>query len=85
MDLDVFEELSRKLALVEARLASYERLHTEEISELRSLLQELKMRQATLASRAANDAARLESRDGQSFPSISPRQEQPPAESDSAE
>ncbi|MFW5942338.1 MAG: hypothetical protein ACOCXI_11090 [Chloroflexota bacterium] len=85
MDLDVFEELSRKLTLVEARLASYERLHAEEISELRSLLQDLKMRQMALVSRAANDAARLQNRDGQSSPSNSPRQERPPTESDSAE
>lgn len=85
MDLDVFEELSRKLTLVEARLASYERLHAEEISELRSLLQDLKMRQTALVSRAANDAARLQNKDGQSSPSNSPTQERPPTESDSAE
>lgn len=86
MDMDVLEELSRKLTLLEARLASYERLHAEEISELRSLLQELKMRQVALLSRAANDAAgRLEGNDGHGSRSIPPSQTEPPAEPDSAE
>lgn len=57
MDMDGVEELSRKLTMLEARLASYERLHAEELLELRSMLQELRMKLVALQSRAAHDAA----------------------------
>lgn len=57
MDMDGVEELSRRLTMLEARLASYERLHAEELLELRSMLQELKMQQVSLQSRVAHDAA----------------------------
>ena len=56
-DMDGVEELSRKLTMLEARLASYERLHAEELLELRSMLQDLKIEQVALQSRAAHDAA----------------------------
>lgn len=56
--MDVFEELSRKLTMIEARIASYERLHTEELVELKSMLQSLKVQQVALQSQAARDAAR---------------------------
>lgn len=55
--MDAVEELSRKLTMLEARLASYERLHAEELVELRSMLQDLKMQQVVLQSQAAHDAA----------------------------
>lgn len=64
--MDIFEELSRKLTMIEARIASYERLHTEELAELKTMLQSLKMQQVALQSQAAHDAAkRLE---GESAP-----------------
>lgn len=55
--MDTFEELNRKLTMIEARVASYERLHAEEISELKAMLEALKMRQVTLQSRVAQEAA----------------------------
>ncbi|HZD10881.1 MAG TPA: hypothetical protein VE553_06020 [Candidatus Binatia bacterium] len=55
--MNAFEELTRKLTMIEARLASYERLHTEELSELKSMLQALKMQQVAIQSQAAHEAA----------------------------
>ncbi len=70
MDLNAFEELTRKLTMIEARIASYERLHTEELSELKSMLQALKMKQVALQSQAAHDAAvRLDGDDAAASPS----------------
>jgi len=57
MDMNTYEELTRKLTMIEARIASYERLHTEELSELKSMLQALKMQQVAIQSQAAHDAA----------------------------
>lgn len=56
--MDIFEELSRKLTMIEARIASYERLHTEELAELKTMLQSLKMQQVSLRSEAAREAAK---------------------------
>ena len=57
MEIDTLEELGRRLTLIEARLASYERLHVEELLELKAMLQELRMHQVALQSQAAHDAA----------------------------
>lgn len=54
--MDVLEELRRQLTMLEARVASYERLHMEELSELKSMLQDLKMRYVALQSQLANEA-----------------------------
>ena len=62
--MDAFEEVNRKLAMIEARIASYERLHSEELAELKTMLQSLKMKQVALQSQAAHDAAmRLDGED----------------------
>lgn len=64
--MDIFEELSRKLTMIEARIASYERLHTEELAELKTMLQSLKMQQVALQSEVARDAAKQLKGDGTS-------------------
>ncbi len=55
--MDAFEDLSRKLAMIEARIASYERLHAEELAELKTMLQSLKMQSVAIQSQAAHEAA----------------------------